>query len=667
MLKYILKIFFLLAMFTGYADAQKFNDIEDIGMNYYGNVTAPDFKPGLEWLNTDKPFSIKDFRGKLVLIDFWTYCCINCIHIFPDLKKLEEKYGDKLVIIGVHSAKFSTERGTESIRQAILRYEIEHPVVNDKDFEVWEEYTAKAWPTLVLIDPNGKVIGMTTGEGVYDDFDPVISGAISQYERDGLVFNTDPVKLSLEKNKAPKSLLSFPGKVTADTVNSRIFITDSNNNRILVLKINPDGTEAAVEEVIGSGKQGTKDGSYNEAEFFRPQGITYNNDKLYIADTENHLIRQIDLITKQVKTIAGLGYQSGERGIINGSALETALNSPWDLIVINNALYIAMAGRHQIWKLDLLTGNIGTYAGSGRENIVDGKFFESALAQPSGITTDGLKLFFADSEVSAVRSADLTPKGKVNTLVGTGLFDFGDIDGTGSNARLQHPLGVFYNAADELIYVADTYNNKIKTVNPKTLEVKTYAGTGFAGTREGSTESAQFNEPGGIVIMNRKIFITDTNNNLLRVIDMAGKEVKTVKITNPDKLMTGVKQDRKRKIENAIIINTMELKQGGGKIRFKFSLPEGYHINPEALPQVAVFSDEGIVEQFETEVNTKSPEFEVPVKLTGTSGKITVEVLVYYCETENAGICKYKDLYFEIPVSIISSGSDVINISYTLM
>ncbi len=669
MQKIFLTIITILTLFSGVTYSQKFNDIEEIGMNYYGNITAPDFPKGIEWLNTDKPYSIKDLRGKLVLIDFWTYCCINCIHIMPELKKLEEKYKNELVVIGVHSAKFLTERGTENIRQAILRYEIEHLVVNDKDFEVWDEYTAKSWPTLVLIDPNGKVIGMRSGEGVFDAFDPVISGAIDQYKKDGLTLNTEPLKLTPEKDKSPKSLLSFPGKIASDSSTSRIFITDSNNNRVLVLKLSSDGTSVKVEEVIGSGTIGLSDGSYSESSFNHPQGIAFSNEKLYIADTENHLIREVDLITKQVKTIAGLGYQSTEHSFISpANALEIPINSPWDLIVVGDELYIAMAGPHQLWKLDLKTGKIGTYAGSGRENIIDGSFKESALAQPSGITTDGLKLYFADSEVSAVRMADLnSSKGKINTIVGSGLFDFGDIDGIGDDAKLQHPLGVFYNPADELIYVADTYNSKIKTVNPKTRESKTYSGTGFTGTRDGNKDAAQFNEPSGLTILNGKIFITDTNNNILRVIDMASGEVKTVKISNPDILTQGMKSGIKKKPADVITLNSAAINKGDNKIKFNFKLPEGYHINPEALPQVAVTSADGSVANIEMEINTKSPVFELPVKINSDNGKLLVEVLVYYCDTENSGICKYRDLYFEIPFNTDPSANGTINIEYLLM
>lgn len=635
-------------------------------LQYTGNVTAPDFPKGAEWLNTGNPVSLKDLRGKLVLLDFWTYCCINCMHIIPDLKKLEEKYSKELVIIGVHSAKFLNERGTDNIRSAILRYEIEHPVINDKDFEVWNSYHASAWPTVVLIDPQGKIIKSETGEGVFNKFDPVISSAISEYDAEGLKLNREPITFELEKNKTPKSLLSYPGKIAADENTSRLFVTDSDNNRVLILKTNEAGDEALIEEVIGSGAKGKKDGSYSEAEFFHPQGIAFHGGLLYVADTENHLIREINLNTKQVKTIAGLGYQSDDHGIVSGKANETALNSPWDLIYLEDALYIAMAGTHQLWKFNLSDNTIGTYAGSGRENIHDDELLASALAQPSGITTNGLKLFFADSEVSAVRIADLNKNGKINTIVGSGLFEFGDIDGKGGNVRLQHPLGIVYNPADNLLYVADTYNSKIKTVNPVTKESSTYAGTGTAGTRNGSID-AQFNEPGGLTIMNGKLFVTDTNNHLIRVIDMKTKITGTVKITNPDKLMTKVKSDMKKKDIPAVILKHADVKTGTVNIKFNFRLPERYHINQDAVPQFSIYSDDGkIAAASEMELSVKEPVFEVPVQINEGSGNINIELIIYYCNTENEGICKFRDILFKLPVTASRTGAADVSINYTL-
>jgi len=665
-IKLLLSALFLIIITAKFSISQVPDLDEETITDYFGKTDAPDFPQGAEWFNTDKPLSLKDLRGKLVLLDFWTSGCINCIHIIPDLKKLESEFPDELVIIGVHSAKFLNERGSESIRQAILKNDLEHPVINDKDFAVWDSYDASAWPTLVLIDPKGKIIGMKTGEGVYKVFDPVISTAVNEYDKIGDILNRTPIKFALEKDKISKSLLSFPGKITADPETSRIFISDTDNNRILILKVNKTDNKAEVEEVIGNRKAGANDGAYSVAEFNKPQGLAYFNSKLYIADTENHLIREIDLGTKQVKTIAGTGEQSKEWGFINpGDARSTALNSPWDLIVIDGALYIAMAGPHQLWKMDLNTGKIGTYAGSGRENITDGNFKSCALAQPSGITTGSNKIYFADAESSSIRSADIGLKGKVRTIVGSGLFTFGDIDGTGSSVRLQHPLGITYNNVDGLLYITDTYNSKIKTVNPKTKEVLTYSGTGSKGNRDGTID-AQFNEPSGLVIMNGKIYVTDTNNNLVRVIDMNTREVSTIVISNPEKLMEGILTGKTSRRKKEIKIEQTDLKEGASKIKFNFSLPEGFKINAEANPQVMLTSDGNIADSVEAEIDTKSPVFEFPVELKQGTGILHLEILVYYCETKNIGICKFKDLRFEIPVKVSSVGGESLNINYTL-
>lgn len=667
-MKSLLSLIFLiiLSLFFSVKLPAQLTDLDEEQItDYFGNTTAPDFPSEAVWFNTDKPIFLKDLKGKLVLLDFWTSGCINCMHIIPDLKMLEAKYHNELVVIGVHSAKFLNERGNESIRQAVLKYDIEHPVINDKNFEVWENYSVGAWPTLVLIDPNGKIIGLKSGEGVFAVFDPVISSAIKEYDRLGNVLNRQPIKFAMEKDMITKSLLSYPGKITADISTSRLFITDSNNNRILILGVNGWGDEAIVLDVIGSGNAGVKDGSYSEAEFFRPQGIAYFNGKLYVADTENHLIREINLVSKQVKTIAGTGKQSKTRGFIKGDALTTSLNSPWDLLVYNNELYIAMAGPHQLWKMKLSTGEISTYAGSGKENLTDGDFKSCALAQPSGITTDGIKLYFADAEASAIRSADLKPNGKVKTIIGTGLFDFGDIDGIGDKARIQHSLGIVYNETDGLIYIADTYNNKIKTVNPKTKEVKTYSGTGLAGTRDGTVD-AQFNQPEGLVIMNGKMFITDTNNNIIRVLDMTTMEVKTVVFKNPEKLTENFMANKKKKPLNIIKLEDSVLKEGEILLKFNFTLPDGFKINPDAHPVVYLSSPDKLVEDSENEINTSNPIFELPFNLNSGSGKIDIEILIYYCETQNIGICKFKDLHFELPVFVNPEGISNININFTL-
>ena len=398
---------------------------------YEGKVNAPEFPDGLEWLNTERPLSIRQLRGKIVLLDFWTYCCINCMHIIPDLKKLEQKYANELVVIGVHSAKFTAEKGTDNIRQAILRYEVEHAVVNDHDMQIWQEYAVRSWPTLYLIDPAGKVVAYMSGEGVYAQLDGFIAKLIERFDEKKLI-DRRPLNLKLERHRTPTSVLAFPGKVLADERSKQLFIADSNHNRIVVLSL----SDASVKEVIGSGEVGLSDGTFETSTFNHPQGMALDGGTLYVADTENHAIRAIDFEKREVRTIAGNGEQLQRRVTFGGQGKSTQLNSPWDLTMQNGILYIAMAGPHQLWQMNPKTGGIAPYAGTGREARVDGLLTEAALAQPSGITTDGKKLYFADSEVSSIRSADLDPNGRVSTIVGEDLFEFGDRDFTRLRQRL---------------------------------------------------------------------------------------------------------------------------------------------------------------------------------------------------------------------------------------
>src|SRR5438132_6854040 len=287
-------------------------------------IHAPELSGARGWLNTDKPLTLSALKGKVVLLDFWTYGCINCMHIIPDLKKLEKKYPNELVVIGVHSAKFANEKETENIRRIILRYEIEHPVVNDADFAIWNAYAVNAWPTRCLIDPAGYIIGRLSGEGGYEVLDKAISDTIAEFRKRGKL-NEAPLKLVLERAKIGDLPLAFPGKILADAKSDRLFIADSDHNRIVIAKL--DGT---LIETIGKGAQGADDGSFDRASFFRPQGMVLDGDMVYIADTENHLIRQVDLKSKTVKTIAGTGQQSRQHGE-SGPARSIALNSPWDL------------------------------------------------------------------------------------------------------------------------------------------------------------------------------------------------------------------------------------------------------------------------------------------------------------------------------------------------
>jgi len=619
---------------------------------FEGEVNAPDFPAGAEWLNTEKAVSLRDLRGKIVLLDFWTYCCINCMHIIPDLKKLEAKYPNQLVVIGVHSAKFLNEKGTEQIRQAILRYEIEHPVINDKDFEVWQAYTAKAWPTLMLINPKGKVVGSHSGEGIYDKFDNII-GKMADYFRARNELVETPIKFKLEKNSAPPSLLAYPGKVLADEKSNRLFISDSNHNRVIITSL-----DGMVMDVIGDGALGKRDGSFAEAEFNHPQGVALqvsgDGDVLYICDTENHLIRKADLKARTVETLVGTGEQAREFNVA-GTGTSVALNSPWDALVHEGKLYVAMAGPHQLWVIDPKTREAKSYAGSGRENHVDGPLLNAALAQPSGITTDGKSLFFADSEVSSIRSASLKPDGDVSTIVGEGLFDFGDVDGTGDSVRLQHPLGVVY--ANGKLYVADTYNHKIKELEIQKRESRTFAGTRERGTKDGDRKLAEFNEPGGITATSKALFVADTNNHLIRKIDLADGKVSTLELKGLEKLtMAMVRKFRGRVVD----VEKQAIAPGAGSISLSFTLPKGYKYNQGAPFYVAykTANDKAVkITAKETAQNFTEPKFplEIPIEAVSGATTATVDAVIYFCNDDKDKICLVDSVRVNVPLEVKAS------------
>lgn len=462
-------------------------------------VNAPEINTPHGWLNTDRSWSITDFRGKIVLLDFWTFGCINCQHIIPDLRRLEAEYPQELVVVGVHSAKFEAEKSAEAIRKAILKFGIEHPVVNDADFKVWKQYAVNAWPTVVLIDPEGKVVGQKAGEGIYDAVKPHLERLVLQY---GEKLNRE--LLPFRKEQEASGILRFPGKLIS-AEDGTIWLSDSGHNRIL--NINQHGE---ILQTIGSGGQGFSNGSFAEATFYEPQGLALHGQQLYIADTKNNAIRVADLRQQTVQTVAGTGeleyyfFHQKQSEPVNP-------NSPWDLLLHKGSLFIASAGNHQILQMDLQTGQVLRFAGTGREALADGSLHEAAFNQPSGLALHGQLLYIADPEASAIRALDLSA-GTVSTLIGKGLFEFGDADGDAEDALLQHPVGICFH--ENQLYIADTYNGKIKVYNPEQQRVKTLV--------------AGLSEPNDLLFLNGQLYVTNTNHHQLLRINLQTGEKEVV-------------------------------------------------------------------------------------------------------------------------------------------
>ena len=422
-----------------------------------------------------------------------------------------------------------------------------------------------------------------------------------------------------------------------------------------------------MQAVIGNGRSGLQDGNFETAKFFRPQGLTLADaNTVYVADTENHAIRRVDLAAETVETVAGNGRQ-GRYETFEGMGTAVPLNSPWDVLHVDGIVYIAMAGQHQLWQYDPSTEIVRVFAGSGREELTDGSLLTSGLNQPSGLATDGSVLYFADSEASAIRTASLTDADDgLQTIVGTGLFDFGDIDGSGDEVRLQHPLGVVY--ADGLLYVADTYNNKIKLIDPATRSSTTFLGIGEDGWRDG--EKPLFDEPGGLSLGDGLLYIADTNNHVIRIANLEDKTVSTLVLADPSGLLTRPVAGEEY-TGKTIMLEGQTVAPGDGTLRLQIDLPNGYKFN-EIAPFLAEFSASGVttINGDSVIVQLVAPSFpqQIPVGFSAGEGegKLQADLVIYYCEAEAESLCLIEQVRLVLPIEVADDGENVAEMIYAV-
>jgi thiol-disulfide isomerase/thioredoxin len=604
-------------------------------------VHAPELVSERGWLNTDRPLRLaRELRGQVVLLDFWTYCCINCMHILPDLEHLERRFaGRSFVVVGVHSAKFDNENDPDHIRAAIQRYGIRHPVIVDDDMRLWRAYGARSWPTRVLIDPTGRVVASVAGEGGREELERAIESLLATHAAQGTLA-AEPPAIHAEESVRAASGLSFPGKVLAvreapGLEGGRLFVADTAHHRIVEATWPDTEGCARLVRVFGTGRPGRDDGPADRASFRGPQGMALARGRLFVADTENHLIRAIDLAAGMVATWAGTGamtydFAGGARGAQQG------INSPWDLAVHGSRLIVAMAGTHQIWRFELGNAFGRAYAGTGREDLEDGPAERAALAQPSGIAVDGDVLWIADSEVSAVRALDLREE-KVFTVIGEGLFDFGDVDGAWPGARLQHPLGVA--SWHGRVLVADSYNHRLKLVEPGSRTVSAWLGDGRAGTDDGRG-GPRFSEPGGLFVAGDDLFVADTNNHRVVHVRLAGaaggaapdwREVAIEGLEPPA-------AEHAAEAEESATALAARLPRAGVTLALAGSVPAGAHLNAAAPVTVRVRTEGRVLVQRTLTAERFPVEVPVPAEAI-VAGEWTVELSFVYCTEGESAQC----------------------------
>lgn len=477
-----------------------------------GAVRAPEIdREGMDWLNVDRPLSLERLAGKLVILDFWTASCVDCLHVLDTLSRIEAAFPNEAAVIGVHSPKFPAERELATVRRAVARLGITHPVAHDPDLQLWQEYAVSAWPTLVFVSPDGKVLGQVSGEPDRERLITAIAELVETWESQGVL---RPRPLALRPEQETGGRFRFPAKLKAVPGQTRRWVlADAGHHQVALL--DDGGAELAR---FGAGDPGFRDGRGDDVAFRSPQGLAADTEAVFVADTGNHAVRRVDLASGEVITLAG----TGERGSVledEEPALATALASPWDLEVEAGRVYVANAGTHQLALLEPAARRLSRLAGNGMEDIIDGPAAEAQLAQPSGLALDGRAavLYFTDAETSAVRALALEDEPRVATLVGQGLFDFGHLNGPLEAGLLQRPLGLA--VWDGRILVADSYNACIRILDPQAGRIDDLD-DGFACTDETCVPVA---EPTGAAADGaERVLVVDRGSH--RVLDVRPRE-----------------------------------------------------------------------------------------------------------------------------------------------
>ena len=611
-------------------------------------IHAPDFTGATAWLNTDRPLSIRELRGQVVILDFWTYCCVNCMHVLPILRDLEERHAqDPLVVIGVHSAKFDGEKDEGRVLAAMRRYGVSHPVVVDSEMRIWSAYAVRSWPTLIVIRPDGTLAAVAPGEP-----DPAMLESFVQKELDDArAAGTLQPKLPLPHAKEPaEGALLYPGKVACG--DGRIFVADSGHHRVLVLD-----ESGKVLDVIGSGLRGLREGAFGECALDDPQGLAFAQGSLFIADARTHTVLRADLGKRALSRVAGTGELG--RAPLSGRtpALTTALRSPWDLVVHGDGLLLAMAGSHQLAVVR--DGFVEPLAGDGREAQLDGPFGQSALAQPSGLSLQGETLYVADSESSGVRALNLRTRELSSLCGGPGLFDFGDKLGAIETGMLQHPLAVVVSPGG--LVVADTYNDKLKRFSPD-------------GKRLDAFGPGDLAQPAGLCVMpSGEFLVADTNHHRIMRLSGDGRSATELAIAGAPRPQRGVALQAavpaKASVAGwftALVEGSAGLGTGAGRIQLALTAPQGFELSQgtpwsvsievtrrsdllQVTPEVSKGEAQGGGRQLVVLQANASHSFDL-------ESEIIVNVRAVACDARDHSACWPVQNSFRLPLKLLAHG-----------
>lgn len=412
------------------------------------NSPAPEFTPHVEWINCD-PVTLGALRGYVIVLGFFSAGSAWSRNLLADLRYLQRKYAGALQVVAVHCPKFDAERNPRLVRKLVAQLDPGVRVVHDPNFVLWQHYGVGAWPTAVVVDPDGRVKAVTVGDMHRDELEAHVSGLVAEA---GLALEESllPTLNPIERDTA----VSFPGGLCIN--DHYLYVADSGHHRIL--ECSRDGR---VLRQFGTGTAEYNDGTIHAAAFRHPRGLALVRDILFVADTGNNALRRVRLVDGDVFTLVGGGRAGQPSGGVLDLGKRVALSQPWGVAAADDRVYVSLAGNNQIWMYDRGRNSFQFVAGSGDLALADGDADKAAFAQPAGLALAQLMLYVADSGASALRSMQ-TGTARVQTLIGQGLFEFGDAVGVRAETRLQYPLAVAKDPDTAHLWIADSYNNQLR-------------------------------------------------------------------------------------------------------------------------------------------------------------------------------------------------------------
>lgn len=584
-----------------------------------------------EWFNVSQYLKKEDLENRVILLDFWSFTCINCLKNIKKFHELEEKFGDKLLIIGVHSGRLDNEKRPQSVKEAIIKYGINHPVINDHDLEIWDKFDILSWPSLILIDPKGKIEYQKEGNFDLDIVSKKITKLIKKHK---FILNSEPLPIVLEKNKIASHVLNFPSKIEyASKFKYRrkripaLIISNSLDNNILITNL-----DGRIIEKIGSKKAGFKDGDFRDVAFNYPTGLLYKDDILYVADRGNNAIRKVNFVDKEVTTIIGSGVSGG---VLNHEidAKNFHLSSPQDLVFFpdDNHLAIANLGGHQILIYDIAEKTLKPFAGDGNRELIDGKYPNNSLAQPSGLDVRNDKLYFVDAYSSSLRYADKL--GNVRTLIGKGIDEFGNKNGDKIQALMQNPKGLF--AGKYGVYVADSYNHLVRKYDYKSKKMTNYSGNGIKSDNIGTVTS--YSEVSDLVLAKNKFYILDSHNNRVIVKNIVNNKTSMLDILPRLRLP----QDGLLQYLPNLEIVPNKIVESSQNIDLIFKLSDGWKINETApsffnLVEINKKKQAELIASYDWNM-INGGILKLPKML--EDNKYYLQGTIYYCEDKKNALC----------------------------